>query len=67
MLWRTLQWLDGRLARCSQIGFWKISRTFQDPSIPNLPMETPPPSGGGMLRFATMTGGMQEMTGGMHG
>jgi hypothetical protein len=40
-LWRTFRWDSGRLGRSAQIDFWQISRTAQDPSIPNFPLETP--------------------------
>lgn len=39
--WRTFRRDSGRLGRSSVIDFWQLSRTVQDPSIPNLPLETP--------------------------
>ena len=38
---RTHRWLSGRLISTSAYDFWQISRTVQDPPIPNLPLETP--------------------------
>lgn len=38
---RRLGWSSGRLTTSPIKDFWQISRTVQDPSIPNLPLETP--------------------------
>lgn len=44
---RRFLWWSGRLASAPIRDFWQISTTVQDPSIPNLPLETPSGGGGG--------------------
>jgi hypothetical protein len=38
---RRSNWFSGRLLTAPIADFWQVSRTVQDPSIPNLPLETP--------------------------
>ena len=44
--WRTLRNNCGRLYRTNLGDFWQISTTVQDPSVPNMPLETPAAPGG---------------------
>lgn len=53
---RFLRW-SGRLLSQPINDFWQISTTVQDPSIPNLPLETPA-AGGSVIGTWTGTGGM---------
>jgi len=50
---RRLFWISGRLVSTPLTDFWQISRTVQDPAIPNLPMETP--SGGAAAQTLTQS------------
>lgn len=50
------RWKSGRLTSAPIQDFWTLSRTSVDPSIPNLPLESPPPSdlgGGGTVSGVT--------------
>lgn len=42
---RRFRWDSGRLGRGPIQDFWQVSLTVQDPSIPNLPLETPTSGG----------------------
>lgn len=51
--WRRLFWISGRLVSTPLTDFWQISRTVQDPAIPNLPLITP--SGGASTQTLTQS------------
>lgn len=57
---RRLFWISGRLVSTPLTDFWQISRTVQDPSIPNLPMETP--SGGSASGTYSATEGADALS-----